>query len=68
MRTLIDQARELVRRIHEDEDGMETMQVVMIVAVAAAVVVVLYKFGDKVFQWGGQKTDEMIQSDFKNKP
>lgn len=34
----------LLRNLHEDEDGMEAMQVVIIVSVAALVLLALWKF------------------------
>ena len=34
-----------IRALHEDEDGMEAMQVVIIVAIAALILAFLYKFG-----------------------
>jgi Flp pilus assembly pilin Flp len=36
---------------HNDEDGMETIQTVMLVAIAAIVLIVVIKFWDAIKQW-----------------
>lgn len=40
-----------VKAFHDDEDGMETIQVVIIVAIAAIVLVALLKFWDAIKEW-----------------
>ena len=42
----IQQIKETLKRIREDERGMEPIQVVLILAVAAVVISVLWKFWD----------------------
>lgn len=51
--------RKLIHSFHEDEDGLEALQAIMIVAIAAVVLIGLMTFGDKVFEWLGQKWDEL---------
>jgi Flp pilus assembly pilin Flp len=36
---------------HEDEDGMETIQVVMLIAIAAVVLIVLKAFWGEIKTW-----------------
>lgn len=43
--------RENLRSFHEDEDGMETLQTVMIVGVAALILIVLIAFWKPIKSW-----------------
>lgn len=52
-------SRDLLRAFHEDEDGLEALQTIMIVAIAAVILIGLMVFGDKVFSWLGEKWDEL---------
>ena len=51
--TFLQQTRFIkgLRVFHEDEDGMEAIQVVMIIAIAGLVLIALAAFGDKIFEW-----------------
>jgi Flp pilus assembly pilin Flp len=40
-----------LKAFHADEDGMETMQVVIIIAIAAVVLIALLKFWDAIKTW-----------------
>ncbi|HZV06358.1 MAG TPA: hypothetical protein VE999_14860 [Gemmataceae bacterium] len=40
-----------LRRIHEDERGLETLQVVMIIAVAALILALVKAFWPNIKQW-----------------
>jgi len=51
--------RNAIRRLHRDERGMEAMQTVMIIAIAALVIVVVVKFGNKIVAWASGKEQEM---------
>jgi Flp pilus assembly pilin Flp len=54
-----------IRGIHEDEDGMEAMQVVIIVAVAALVLLALYKvFWPTIKTWVTQVLSDTTGMDF----
>ena len=46
-------------QIHEDEDGIEAIQVVMIVAIAAIVLIAFMTVGKEVFSWMKEKWNEM---------
>lgn len=48
-----------ISRFHEDEDGIEALQVVMIVAIAAIVLVGVMTIGQEVFDWMKEKWGEM---------
>ena len=42
---------DLVRTFHEDEDGIEAVQVVMVVAIAAIILIATMTVGQEVFKW-----------------
>lgn len=44
---------------HDDEDGIEALQVVMIVAIAAIVLIGFMTVGQEVFSWMKEKWGEM---------
>ncbi len=52
-----------LRSFHNDEDGMETMQVVMLVALGAFIMIVLNNWGDKVLEWAKGLVEEVIGHD-----
>ena len=39
------------RRFFRDETGMETLNVVMILALASMVALIIYFFGNRLFEW-----------------
>lgn len=51
------------RKFHEDEDGLEAIQVVMIVAIAAIVLIAVMTIGQEVFQWLRDKWNELKGED-----
>ena len=51
MKNLISQLNSSVRKFHNDEEGMETLQVVLIVALAAIAGVAVYQFGGRAVDW-----------------
>lgn len=53
--------RDSLHAFHDDEDGMETLQVVMIVGIAAVILLVLITQWKKIQKWFGGKTDEVIK-------
>jgi Flp pilus assembly pilin Flp len=48
---MLEQKVDALTAFHNDEDGLETIQVVMIVAVAAIVLIALIKFWDQIKNW-----------------
>jgi Flp pilus assembly pilin Flp len=44
-----------LRKFHEDESGLEALQVVMIIAIAAMVLVLVARLGNEVVDWMKQK-------------
>lgn|GEM_PF-1373088 len=46
-------------QFHDDEDGLEAIQVVMIVAIAAIVLIAFMTVGKEVFSWMKEKWNEM---------
>jgi len=45
MKKQLDSLLHKIQRFHRNESGMETLQVVLIIALAAIAAVVIYKFG-----------------------
>jgi Flp pilus assembly pilin Flp len=48
-----------IRAFHEDENGIEAIQVVMIVAIAAIVLIAVMTVGQEVFTWAKEKWDAL---------
>ena len=48
-----------IARFHDDEDGLEAVQVVMIVAIAAIILVAVMTLGQEVFDWLREKWNEL---------
>lgn len=51
---MLDALRRVGKRVvgfHSDEDGMESVQVVMILAIAGLILVVLFAFWDQIKAW-----------------
>ena len=48
-----------VRAFHDDENGIEAIQVVMIVAIAAIVLIAVMTVGQEVFSWAKEKWNEL---------
>ncbi len=53
----------LLRSFHEDEDGLEAIQVVMIVAIAAIVLIAVMTIGQEVYDWLREKWDKLKGED-----
>jgi len=51
MSKLTTQFKNAVSKFHNDEEGMETLQVVLIVALAAIAGVAVYQFGGQASKW-----------------
>jgi Flp pilus assembly pilin Flp len=49
----------LVRKFHSDEEGLEALQVVMIIAIAAVILVAAASVADKVVKFTGTKLDTL---------
>ena len=49
MKSLFSQFCTSLRKFHSNEDGMETLQVVMILGIAAVIAVALYAFGKQIW-------------------
>ncbi len=47
------------RSLHNDEDGLEAVQVVMIVAIAALILIGAMQFGQEIFTWANQKFTDL---------
>jgi Flp pilus assembly pilin Flp len=51
--------RQALATFHQDEDGIEALQVVMIVAIAAIVLIGFMTVGQEVFSWMREKWNEL---------
>ena len=49
-----------LKRFHDDERGLEAMQVVMIIAIAALILALVKTFWGSVKSWFQQLTDPII--------
>jgi Flp pilus assembly pilin Flp len=47
--------KQSMTKFHRDEDGLEAVQVVMIVAIAAVVLIGMMKFGNAIFEWAKEQ-------------
>jgi Flp pilus assembly pilin Flp len=52
-----------LRKLHDDEEGLEAVQVVMIVAIAALVLIGVMTIGQEVFNWMREKWNELKGQD-----
>lgn len=50
---------DIVRRFHDDEDGIEAVQVIMIVAIAAIVLIGVMTVGQDIMDWLKEKWQEL---------
>jgi hypothetical protein len=48
-----------VRRFHEDEDGMETLQAVLIIAIAAIALIAVKELGERAKTWMNNQADTL---------
>jgi len=58
----LTQLKNAVCKFHKDEEGMETLQVVLIVALAAIAGVAVYQFGGRAVKWCGEQIGNLIDS------
>ena len=49
-----------MRKFHDDEEGMETLQVVMILAISAIVAVFIFTMWDKISAWAKELIDKIL--------
>ena len=61
---MLSQVKNLVAKFHNDEDGIEAIQVVMIVAIAAVILIGLLAFyKETIGDYITTKTDELTTED-----
>ena len=53
--------KKILLKFHRSKLGMETLQVVAIIAIAAIVALGIFTLKDKIFGWSNKATDEIIQ-------
>jgi hypothetical protein len=59
----INTSLKALQSFHNDEDGMETMQVVMLVALGAFIMIVLNQWGDKILEWAKGLVSDVVAHD-----
>ena len=60
MSKLTAQIKNAVSKFHNDEEGMETLQVVLIVALAAIAGVAVYQFGGRATTWCKEQVENLF--------
>ena len=58
---------QFITRLHRDEEGLEAMQVIMIVAVAATVLIAVMAFGQEAANWLNTEFKELLGKDIEIK-
>jgi Flp pilus assembly pilin Flp len=53
----------LVRKFHSDEEGLEALQVVMIIAIAALIMIAAATVGKEAVTWMGNKWNDLKKAD-----
>jgi hypothetical protein len=49
--SLIEKTKQAVINFSNDEEGANTLEIIMILAIAAIVAIVIYAFGTKIVDW-----------------
>ena len=55
----LDRIHKKLRRFHDDQEGLEAVQTVMSVAIAAVILIAVMTLGQEVFDWLREKWDEL---------
>lgn len=61
--SIIDALRRVgrtLREFHEDEDGVQALEAVMITAIGAAFLLALWFFGGKIVSWAGKLIKKLL--------
>ena len=56
---MLKNALQPLAKFHDDEDGIEAVQIVMIVAIAAIILIAFMTVGQEVFTWMKDKWNEL---------
>ncbi len=56
---LLERLNKRLAAFHQEEDGLEAVQVVMVVAIAAIVLIAVMTLGQEVFSWLTEKWNEL---------
>jgi lipopolysaccharide export LptBFGC system permease protein LptF len=62
MKNFMNKTVNVIRDFNNDENGMETMQVVMLLAIAAIVGVAVYSIGKNIVTWGDKTTGNFMEN------
>ena len=62
MKTLLGRARGRARALHREEDGLQTLEVVMILAVAAVILSVIVVGFPTIRGWFVKQTNNVLQA------
>ena len=60
---MLNKSQNVVDVFHNDEDGIEAVQVIMIVAIAAIILIAVMTVGQEVMDWLKQKWQELKGKD-----
>jgi hypothetical protein len=56
----------LFRKFHSDEEGMEALQIVIIIAIAALIMIAASTVGKEAVEWMGNKWNDLKKADSSN--
>lgn len=68
MKTTLAKYKEKLKKFHQNEDGIEALQVVLIIAVAAILLVGIFQIVKWALGWGKEKIDDMKDESDIDKP
>lgn len=57
-----------IQKFHQNEDGMEALQIVMIIAVAAILLIGFNSYGTKIYNWMAGKIDTFTGFSIRSAP
>ncbi len=61
MSHLISRTSALIERFHSDEEGVNTLEIVMLLAVAAIVIAAIFVFWNQIWNWAKGLLDSTIK-------
>jgi Flp pilus assembly pilin Flp len=60
---MITNLNSLVRKFHDDEEGLESLQVVMIIAIAAMIMIAAATVGQSGVTWMKEQAEKLVGKD-----
>ena len=60
MKTTLTSIKNRIARFHNNQKGLETLQVVLIIAVAAVILAFIVNSWDTISEWAGQVIQDIV--------